>query len=61
MCTVNGKSEIRIHNDSENRTIKSIRVKVYQVKVRVKVNTKLQSSQGETVKVKTKEVIVKRD
>ena len=30
--TVNGKSEIRIHMDSENITVKE-----YQVKVRVKV------------------------
>ena len=36
-------------------------VKVYQVKVRVKVKTKLQSSQGKTVKVKTELVMVKRD
>ena len=59
MCTVNGKSEIRIHNDSETEQSTSIRVKVYQVKVRVKVKTKLQSSQGKIVKVNTEEVMVK--
>ena len=31
---------------------KSIRVKVYEMKVTVKVKTKLQSSQGKIVKVK---------
>ena len=36
--------------------LKSIIVKVYQMKVIVKVKTKLQSSQGKTIKVNTEAV-----
>ena len=35
---------------------KSIRVKVYQMKITVKVKNKLQSSQGKTIKVNTEAV-----
>ena len=53
---MNGKSKVRIHSDNENRTVKEHRVKGYKMKVIVKVKTKLQSSQGKTVKVNTKAV-----